>query len=766
ANPGFYIPVLVLEDTSGCRISRIGEMIEVRSLDFDFAASINSQCEGALSPIDFFIQMDTIGADYDFEWQFAGGTPASSTAANPQQISYSSPGIYDVILQVTENGECLTSLHKEGFVQIYPQLLPDIHIPARNGCPPFAPDIQVDSSFFAQEAMQWEWDFGNGVKSSSPQPQPIYETPGTYVIQLHVTSSEACEAVYMDTIVVHSLPEIDAGISKEVCIGGLTYLDATVPNDDSNQIHWFPSDGLDCTDCARPLAGPAQPTTYFLQLTTPEGCQVLDSVDIRIRPYIQPTITVEPDTLICLGRSVKLEVTSDVPIFGYTWDRQDSTLSCHNCPSPVTSPKLSSQYIVSVTGEGGCVAIDSVYIQVVEKQRDLFASDPTICAGGSYQLRVPYEQQEWTAAPGLNCQTCQNPIVFPDSTTTYELTTWDENGCRIRDQIVVNVLSSDAIDAGPDGRICEGDRFQAQASFPGEAVWLYEGNVVAGNTATPWLELNEDSIFILQVTNDLCLLRDSLRVQVRPKPQLELADQIICLGDSIRLNALGNADEYQWFPVSGLEEWTTPDPLAYPRETTTYYLLASLDGCRADTMQVKVEVLPRPEINSVRQWPFISGEPLQLIMEADGPGDLTYNWYPPDGLSCTDCPDPIVKIDQPTIYLFEAIAENGCREQVAIQMEERKICTPDALVLPTAFSPNNDGKNDELFVRGFAEVEIFQLYNRWGEMVFQTTDGTAGWDGTHKGEPLNTDVFIYYIEAICPDTGGRLMKTGDVTLLR
>ncbi|MEM9921833.1 MAG: PKD domain-containing protein, partial [Bacteroidota bacterium] len=112
ANPGFYIPVLVLEDTSGCRISRIGEMIEVRSLDFDFAASINSQCEGALSPIDFFVQMDTSGADYDFEWQFAGGTPASSTEANPQQISYSSPGIYDVILQVTENGECLTSLHK------------------------------------------------------------------------------------------------------------------------------------------------------------------------------------------------------------------------------------------------------------------------------------------------------------------------------------------------------------------------------------------------------------------------------------------------------------------------------------------------------------------------------------------------------------------------------------------------------------------------------------------------------------------------------
>ena len=88
------------------------------------------------------------------------------------------------------------------------------------------------------------------------------------------------------------------------------------------------------------------------------------------------------------------------------------------------------------------------------------------------------------------------------------------------------------------------------------------------------------------------------------------------------------------------------------------------------------------------------------------------------------------------------------------------------LYVPNVFSPNNDGKNAELFVRGFAEVEIFQVYNRWGEMVFQTTDGTAGWDGTHKGEPLNTDVFIYYIEAICPDTGGRLMKTGDVTLLR
>ena len=93
-------------------------------------------------------------------------------------------------------------------------------------------------------------------------------------------------------------------------------------------------------------------------------------------------------------------------------------------------------------------------------------------------------------------------------------------------------------------------------------------------------------------------------------------------------------------------------------------------------------------------------------------------------------------------------------------------CAEPEIFIPTAFTPNNDGVNDRVFVRGIYLSEIeFEIYNRWGELVFKTTDINKGWDGTYKGKQQNTDVFNYYLKATCFD-GQEFFKKGNISLIR
>jgi gliding motility-associated-like protein len=88
------------------------------------------------------------------------------------------------------------------------------------------------------------------------------------------------------------------------------------------------------------------------------------------------------------------------------------------------------------------------------------------------------------------------------------------------------------------------------------------------------------------------------------------------------------------------------------------------------------------------------------------------------------------------------------------------------MFVPTAFSPNKDGINDVLYVRGVClETLNFLVFNRWGQKVFETTDINKGWDGTFNGQEMNTDVFVYRLEGKTYDGKGFSSK-GNVTLIR
>ncbi|MFN6389819.1 MAG: gliding motility-associated C-terminal domain-containing protein, partial [Bacteroidota bacterium] len=108
---------------------------------------------------------------------------------------------------------------------------------------------------------------------------------------------------------------------------------------------------------------------------------------------------------------------------------------------------------------------------------------------------------------------------------------------------------------------------------------------------------------------------------------------------------------------------------------------------------------------------------------------------------------------------------SGCRSEEQVRLDF--LCSEDGIYVPNAFTPNGDGKNDVFRIRGYGVeyISIFRVYSRWGELMFETTDISQGWDGTYKGELQFPAVYVYYIEGVCTNNQ-KIVKQGNVTLIR
>jgi gliding motility-associated-like protein len=147
-----------------------------------------------------------------------------------------------------------------------------------------------------------------------------------------------------------------------------------------------------------------------------------------------------------------------------------------------------------------------------------------------------------------------------------------------------------------------------------------------------------------------------------------------------------------------------------------------------------------------------------------------FEWSPPDGLDCTDCPNPIAQPVETTTYQLLISTLEGCTtaESITIIVER-----PRKLYIPNVFSPNGDGRNDVFRVfpgPGVQQIVQAQIFDRWGGLVFEagnyTPDATQPtWDGTVGGNLMSSGVFTYTIKVLFID--GQVERfSGSVLLLR
>ncbi|HLG38963.1 MAG TPA: gliding motility-associated C-terminal domain-containing protein, partial [Chitinophagaceae bacterium] len=150
-------------------------------------------------------------------------------------------------------------------------------------------------------------------------------------------------------------------------------------------------------------------------------------------------------------------------------------------------------------------------------------------------------------------------------------------------------------------------------------------------------------------------------------------------------------------------------------------------------------------------------------------GGGSYSWSPSTGLSCITCQNPMTSPQQTTNYCVTVTDTNGCTSTACLTILVEIPCGEEILktLLPNAFSPNNDGTNDQLCIPANLCIDAFNLkiYDRWGEKVFESESISKCWDGMFHEKPLNSGVFVYYFVAKLI-SGEPFSQKGNISLVR
>ena len=595
---------------------------------------------------------------------------------------------------------------------------------------------------------------------SSTDSYIVVKQPGTYWAQVTIQN-----CIYRDSITVNYFSDFNLHLGSDttLCFNESILLDATTP---SASYLWS-----DSSTAATLVANKSD--TYWVQVSV-NGCTKRDSISIQIKNETPPFLG--NDTTICFNDSIPFNL--NIPGATYEWSdgSTDSAFTIYTAGTYWLDLKLD-----------GCVTRDSIVVAVISPSLVNLGEDTLVCFGDSLVLTidVPNSNILWSDNSTTNaitvntagiyfvdvslqgcslkdtivvsfsrnignnflgtdtslCDgdfinfdfgTTQNQsLLWNDSSTTPTKTLnksglyWMEisdNGCLNRDSLTLTIKERPIISLGPDTSLCEGTLFGA--SYPNSNssyLWNTGSNdaaILANASGTYWLE----------VLLDGCIFRDSLELQVKPIPSLDLgADTTLCLGDTITLSPSTLNANYLWSDSTisnSLNAFATND----------YWLELTVDGC-SNRDSIRVEVFDSLGISFLPETAILcNNEVLQIDLPLQ---NSNYLWQ--DG-----------SVDQSyTIAdsgLYVVIISNTCGSRTD-SLQVTKECECEVIV-PTAFSPNNDFINDQFTPRISCELETYylEIYNRWGVSVFQTTQQKRSWDGRINGRELNGGVYYYVLQ--------------------
>jgi gliding motility-associated-like protein len=276
--------------------------------------------------------------------------------------------------------------------------------------------------------------------------------------------------------------------------------------------------------------------------------------------------------------------------------------------------------------------------------------------------------------------------------------------------------------------------------------------------------------YFVRVGTSPCESTDSVTVVVSLADPTLFGDSLICSNDTatLTLHGVDAGSTIVWEPSTEiLSGQGTAVATVAPIETTGYGVsVTSPAGCTWDgTITVSVSLIDGSTVSaSVDQSIVAPGTVVQLgATPANG---VTYSWSPVEGVSNAVIANPTATVIQTTTYVV-TVSDGICTKSDSVTVTVYDaICGDPDIFVPNSFTPNNDGVNDKLFVRGRNITELeFLVFNRWGEKVFETRDQSIGWSGEFKDDEVGPAVFVYHLTAVCAD-GQRYFTKGNVTVIR
>lgn len=516
---------------------------------------------------------------------------------------------------------------------------------------------------------------------------------------------------------------------------------------------------------------------YNIKLVVNRGSGCSDSTYAIVRVYPGFFPGFGDNTPICKGNPVQFSDSTrsnNGVVNSWRWNFGDNSVTSDtsDLQNPTYTYSASGFYDVTlIAGSSkGCLDTITQRIEIVERPSLVVSNDTLICTIDTIQLLAladPAGSVSWTPDVSISNTGSFTPAVSPDISTTYYVTYTDTLNCTARDSVRVNVISQVNLTLSDDTTICRGDAITLSASSNGLYYeWTPASTLNNAGSPNP-VATPTDAVTVYTVKAGVsanCFTTGQVTITTVPYPAANATgDTSICLGGSAFLNATGGSI-YSWTPPVFLSSANIPDPTVQNPGTSVRYIVRVTDvlGCPKPTFDtVFVNVIEVRANAGPRDTSVVFGQPLRL----NATGGSIYQWTPPTWLSNPNISNPVSLPENDIEYIVRVTDGPGCTGQDTIFVRLYRL--PAGLQVPTAFSPNGDGLNDVFkpIPLGMLSVDLFRVYNRWGEMVFSTSQIGRGWDGTFRGSPQSGGTYVWYVEGITYENK-KVARKGTVVLIR
>lgn len=655
---------------------------------------------------------------------------------------------------------------------------PDVNVDANTlnilkGDPLCGTQIETTLSLPPGLLTSYKW-FRDGVALASDSSAIVVEEEGVY----HVELTNACGTVAKSNEIEirrEGPPEVPAiNVEGTTSICGNQPIEVDLSTEEQPRVHyrWLRNDMVIGED--EPNLFIDEEGTYRLRLTKGE-CVVesTDSVIVVIKedvPLPQNLQLLGQDT-ICLGDSSRLLVNYEKGTT-YHWQTSDTTIS-----TQANFYAVKSEGLYTLKMENGCGTTQAdgqknIIVKVKPAQQIISLDGPdTFCFYDSSLLKVPLEKEvtyRWLVNDSSLVLNSTRNTAYTDTAGHYYVAMTNRCGTTVSDQLQITHLflpePRDIVLEG-DSVFCVGDSIGLSLDYVSGESWDWFENDKIIQQDQPIIYLNQPGLYALSITNVCGTIEANNKVPVRVLPipdETIVKDHYeICGTGELTVQVEGGEDgNYVWRDENGqIIPGLDADVIIVPLNDSKDYFVTLTNGyCEGPGSIVHMNVLEMPVADAGEDKSVIYGDQVVIGGNNDHPNTY-YSWTPAVGVNNTRIPNPIVKPQETTTYVLEAIGQNRCHA-----FDSVIVTVHYDLVIPNTFTPNNDGTNDTWHIRNieFHSDSKLEIFNRWGTKLYEKTGYQNDWDGTYKGQRLPVDTYFYVIRS----QGFARPYKGSITILK
>ncbi|NLR77766.1 gliding motility-associated C-terminal domain-containing protein [Chitinophaga eiseniae] len=459
------------------------------------------------------------------------------------------------------------------------------------------------------------------------------------------------------------------------------------------------------------------------------GCSS-DTVTYNINYIQKPMVNLGSDTTICGGNSLVLDAGAANFAYKIQWSTGATTQRINI--------NQAGTYWVNVSN-GECATTDTIHVGLIPTPL-VSIPDTTICRGQSVKLDAYVDGASYLWSNG---STASSILVSTQEQFWVKVM---KSACITIDTIKVSVNPPPDISLSRDTAICPDQSIMLTVNSNGGRIqWQ------TGETSNS-IVVNKPGGYWVAVSRDNCVVRDTVNVRMKPALMMDLGpDRNICPGGTITLDGTNpDAISYLWNDGD-------PNPVKQITQAGKYKLAVMDKYCQRVFMDsVAVNITGLPTVNLGRDTVMCVGE--TLVLRAMGTGISGVRWD--NGSSASS-----LSVTNGGTYTVTVFNDCGsATDDITVNFTQ---CEPKPTI-PNAFSPNGDGRNDVFrpVVRGQMFEYELRIFNRWGEMIFMTSDNHKGWDGKYKGVPVDVGTYVWWLTYKKVAGGNANVLKGEVTVVR